>query len=110
MPASSSSPDPLDADLRGALAQWQAAHPTATLAEIEQAVDRQLSASRAALIASTAMAGEPGERPAYPDCGQRMHRSATRSIQLTTAHEGHVELQGQVSVCPACGAGLFPPG
>lgn len=78
MPASSSSPGPLDADLWVALAQWQADHPAATLAEIEQAVDRHLSVSRAALIASTAMAGEPGDPPAYPDCGQRMHRS-TRS-------------------------------
>lgn len=109
MPAASSVPDPFDADLRVALAQWQADHTAATLAEIEQAVDQCLSASRAALIARTAMAGEPGERPACPDCGQRMHRSATRSIQLTTAHEGHVEVQGQVCVCPAWGAELFPP-
>lgn len=109
MSAASSSSDPFDRDLQRSLAQWQADHPTATLAEIEDAVDQQLSARRAALIASTAMAGEVDARPTCPECGQRMHRSATRSIQLTTAHAGQVALRGHAYVCPACGAGLFPP-
>lgn len=109
MPASWPFPDPLAVDLRGALAQWQADHPTATLAEIEQAVDQHLSATRAALITRTAMAGESGERPACPECGQRMHRSAMRSVQVTTAHAGQLAIQGQAYVCPACGAGLSPP-
>jgi len=109
MPASLTAPDPLEADLRGALAQWQADHPTATLAEIEQAVDQHLSATRAALITHTALAGESGERPTCPACGARMHRSALRTIQVTTAHEGQLAIQGQAYVCPACGAGLPPP-
>lgn len=103
------SSDPVDRDLQQSLAQWQRDHPTATLAEIEDAVDQHLSARRAALIAHTAMVGEIDERPTCPECGQRMHRSATRSIQLTTAHAGQVALQGPAYVCPACGAGLFPP-
>ena len=103
-----SAPDPLSADLRAALAQWRVAHPQATLAEIERAVDQQLSASRAGLIAATAMASAD-ERPSCPACGEPMHRASQRSLTLTTAHEGEVTLTGQTYQCPACGAGLFPP-
>jgi YgiT-type zinc finger domain-containing protein len=94
--------------LRDALATWRAAHPTATLAEIEQAVDAHLSAPRAALIADLASDHE-ARRPACPECGRPMAQNGTRTVTVTTAHEGRVPLTGPQYVCPACGAGLFPP-
>jgi hypothetical protein len=90
------------------LAAWRAAHPTATLAEIEQAVDAHLSAHRAALIAALATAPDTG-RPTCAQCGRPMHQNGTWTVTVTTAHEGCVPLTGPQDVCPACGAGLFPP-
>lgn len=109
MPASFLFPDALPTDLQTAMAQWRVAHPTATLAEIEQAVDQHLSASRAALIAATATGGPGDDRPPCPACGQAMHRAGERTMQVTTAHEGEVALTGQTYRCPACGTGLSPP-
>ena len=99
-------PEPVDP--RAALAAWRAAHPAATLAEIEQAVDRHLSAHRAALIADLATDRGP-HRPVCPQCATPMVRNGVRTVTLTTAHEGRVPLTGAQYVCPACGAGLFPP-
>jgi len=94
--------------LHDALAAWRATHPAPTLAEIEQAVDQHLSAQRAALIAALATDQET-VCPACPQCGTAMHRNGTRTVTVTTAHEGRVPLTGPQGVCPACGAGLFPP-
>lgn len=95
-------------DPRAPLAAWRAAHPTATLAEIEQAVDEHLSAPRAALSTDLATAHDPS-RPACPRCATPMVGNGTRTVTVTTAHEGRVPLTGAQSVCPACGAGLSPP-
>ncbi len=99
-------PEPTDP--RDALAAWRAAHPTATLAEIEQAVDEHLSAHRAALI-TTLATDHDRTRPACPQCDTPMVGNGTRTVTLTTAHEGRVPLTGAQYVCPACGAGLSPP-
>lgn len=99
---------PEPADPRDTLAAWRAAHPTATLAEIEQAVDAHLSAQRAALITDLATAQE-APRPTCPQCGTPMRQNGSRTVTVTTAHEGRVPLTGPQHVCPACGAGLFPP-
>ncbi len=100
-------PEPTDP--RDALAAWRAAHPAATLAEIEGAVDHHLSAQRAVLITELATA-PTADRPACPQCGTRMVQNGSRTVTVTTAHEGRVPLTGAQYVCPACGAGLFPPG
>jgi YgiT-type zinc finger domain-containing protein len=92
-----------------ALRAWQRAHPTATLLEIEQAVDRQLGALRAALIGATAADVETDAIPACPACGRRMHRDRVRTVQQATAHGGTLALTGQAWRCPVCGTGLFPP-
>jgi YgiT-type zinc finger domain-containing protein len=99
-------PDP--ASVAVALAAWRAAHPTATLAEIEAAVDHHLSAERAALIADLASV-QPDDRPGCPACGTPMVQNGSRTVTVTTAHEGSLPLTGPQYVCPACGAGLFPP-
>lgn len=92
-----------------ALARWRAAHPEATLGEIEAAVDTHLSAWRAALIMETATAGMPAARPRCPGCGAAMQQVGTRSRTVRTAHEGVLTFTDPAWRCPACGAGLFPP-
>jgi hypothetical protein len=49
------------------------------------------------------------QHPTCPDCGQPLHLrgSGTRTLQT---HGGQsLALQRSYGVCPACGAGLFPP-
>lgn len=102
-------PVPAADDPTTALARWRAAHPDATLAEIEHAVDAQLSATRAALITELATTGvDP--RPVCPDCGTPLQRVGTGSRTLRTAHEGTLTFTAPRYRCPACGAGLSPPG
>ena len=101
-------PDPVV--LQASLAAWASAHPEAGLGEIEREVDRQLRALRTALIAATAHLREEGGRPRCAACGGIMHRDGRQTIGLTTAQGGEVVLAGQRWRCPACGAGLFPPG
>jgi hypothetical protein len=98
------------AAVEAAMRTWRQAHPTATLREIEQEVDRQMGALRAALIGAVATDAETAEAiPSCPTCGRRMHRDRVRAVQQATAHGGTLELTGQSWRCPVCGTGLFPP-
>jgi hypothetical protein len=99
------------ARVRADLRAWRAAHPRATLAQIEQEVDRRMAAARAGLVEALALAG-PAEAspPPCPECGGPMAWDGERVRRLTTAHDQAVALTRRYARCPACGAGLFPPG
>ena len=99
---------PFPDDALAALAAWRAAHPAATLADIEHEVDRQLSAARAALIGDLAVA-VAADRPGCPACGATLERHGTGQRTLRTTHDGVLHLTGPSYRCPACGAGVFPP-
>ncbi|MDP9472223.1 MAG: hypothetical protein M3Q71_16415 [Chloroflexota bacterium] len=98
------------------VAAWQAQHPTATLREIETAVDEHLAGVRARLVQDVALASRAtdpvghGERPACPECGEPMVFDGRRRRRLTTAHDQTITLTRGHARCPACRAGLFPPG
>ena len=51
------------------VAQWRAAHPQATLAEIEQAVDEQMNRLRARIIEQAARASAAAEYEAREATG-----------------------------------------
>ena len=93
---------------RAALAAWRAAHPEATLAEIERAVDAHLSATRAALITELATPGDE-VRPVWPACGGPLPQAGRRTRTVRTAHEGTHTFTEPAYRCPACRTGLFPP-
>src|SRR6266566_4011749 len=62
-------------DIFAAVAQWRAAHPHATLAEIEHAVDEQMNRLRARMIEQAAQASAAAESEASrgrvgKHCGQ----------------------------------------
>jgi hypothetical protein len=99
------------AQARAELQAWRAAHPRATLAEIEREVDRRLAAARARLVEAAAQGG-PAEAPPppCPECGGAMRWDGARGRRLTTTHDQTIELTRRYARCPACGAGLFPPG
>ena len=71
------------AEIETELREWRAAHPEATLTEIETALDARLQAARAELLAKVAVdAPETAER--CPDCGGPMQRRGNHTRTLRT--------------------------
>lgn len=97
---------------------WRQQHPTATVREIETTIDERLATLRAQMLQDTALASAAAdlrsvaeaERPGCPQCGQPLQPRGQQVRHLTTAHEQPVVLTRSDATCPACGAGLFPPG
>jgi len=102
------------ADRFAALDAWRQDHPQATWTEIEAAVEAQLGPLRAAMLGETAMASDAtdlqGERPVCPTCGERLHAAGSRRRTLRGEQDVALDLERTYARCPACGAGLFPPG
>ena len=98
------------------LAAWRAAHPRATLREIEDAVEAQLARFRDRLVGDTiqtsaqAAGADPGARPACPGCGGPLQAKGVQRRQIMTHRGGSVEIARPYGYCPRCRAGLFPPG
>jgi hypothetical protein len=69
-----------------ALDAWRKAHPTATWAEIESAVEAQLGPLRAQVLGETAMASDAtdlrGVRRGCPECGTRLHAAGVHRRRL----------------------------
>jgi YgiT-type zinc finger domain-containing protein len=113
-PPRDASSEDLWAGVEAVLGNWHAAHPDATLAEMEAAVEEQLTRLRthllqARLTAGTAEAAET-ERPRCPQCGTPLQRRGRRRRTLTGRGGGALHLDRPYYECPACGSGLFPPG
>lgn len=97
-----------------ALERWRDAHPTASWAEIEAAIDGELSQLRTRMLGETAMTSAAtqaaGVSGRCPDCGERLVAAGTHPRRVRTEQERVVEIDRTYARCPACGAGLFPPG
>ncbi len=98
-----------------AVAQWRAAHPQATLAEIEQAVDEQLNRLRARMIEQAAQASAAAESEASQglvceQCGQPLQARGRAKRRWQTHGGQQVEVERTYVSCPQCGGGFFPPG
>jgi hypothetical protein len=98
------------------VAQWRVEHPTATLAEIEQAVDEQVSSLRAQMIeeaAQASLAAEgrmPSQEPSTcPECGNRMQARGRQKRRLQTQGGREIVLTRRSLNCPHCGYSFFPP-
>jgi hypothetical protein len=100
------------------LQTWRAAHPRATLAEIEGATEAQVARLRARLVEDTAQASPrrdwtaapAAEQPPCPVCGQRLQGRGLDTRRLTIPGGQAVVLHRRYATCSACGTGLFPPG
>jgi YgiT-type zinc finger domain-containing protein len=93
---------------------WRQAHPRATWAEIEAAVEAQLGPLRATMLGETAMASEAtdlhGDEAVCPTCGEGLVAAGARRRTLRDEREQAITLERTYARCPACGTGLFPPG
>lgn len=100
-----------------ALDIWRAAHPKATLREIELAVDEQLAAVRAEKVAELAQRSAlqditelpVDERPRCEHCKTPLVSRGRRRRTLKGPGEHLVSLDRSYAVCPSCDLGLFPP-
>ena len=102
-------------EIFAAVAQWRAAHPTATLAEIEQAVDEQVNRLRARMIEQAAQASAAAESEASQgrvceQCGQPLQARGRATRRWQTHGGQEVEVERSYVTCPQCGGGFFPPG
>jgi YgiT-type zinc finger domain-containing protein len=98
--------------------EWRIAHPKATFAQIEAALDERLNRMRARMLedaarasASSEWAGKPeAERPTCPCCGSVLTSRGQQERSVQTQGGRQVRLKRSYGVCPTCGVGLFPPG
>src|SRR6516164_3374613 len=102
-------------DIFASVAQWRAAHPKATLAEIEQAIDEQMNRLRARMIeqsaqASTAAGSEASQGLVCEQCGQPLQARGRAKRRWQTQGGQQVEVERSYVTCPQCGGGFFPPG
>ena len=89
---------------------WRAAHPAATLHEIETRLDARLREVRSGLVAELAQAVPATESERCPQCeGVLLHRGE-RTRTLRTQGDVPLALRRAYLTCPACGTGVFPPG
>ena len=104
-------------NLRPTLGAWRKAHPQATMAEIEDAVEEQVAQARAELIEELAQESKlrdlrglvEAERPRCEQCGSAIRAHGQQRRQLRGKGGRPVVLERSYAWCPTCGVGLFPP-
>ena len=105
----------LSEEILSGMREWRLAHPQASLAEIEAALDERLWRLRAQLLVDVAQASEAvvggGQTADCPQCGAEAQMQAQKHRRQLQTQGGHtLELARQYGICPACGAGFFPSG
>ncbi len=104
------SPDDALTEIRRALNNWHVTHPDATFLEMEDVVEAQLHRLRTSLLAEQTERTFVDEHPACRECGAQMVPRTQRARHVVLGGEETVDLERSYAVCPACGAGLSPPG
>lgn len=105
----------LDEVLKG-LREWRRQHPKATLAEIERETMKQMAQLQAQIMEELSQTLPDEEREPEvetqfcPECRAKMQRRGQSERQLQGPGGRTMYLKRSFWVCPACGAGIFPPG
>ena len=109
---------PLAQEILTGMKQWRLQHPTASFSEIEATLDERLGRLRARMLEDTVLASDatsfshdnPTPSPPCPSWGTPLNsrRHHTRRLQTHSGQE--IALTRTYGSCPACKAGLFPPG
>jgi uncharacterized protein with PIN domain len=103
----------LSEEVMTGMTEWRLQHPTATLSEIEDALDERLSGMRARMLEKVASASaardlSPGQIECA-NCGGTLESSGRRVRRVKTHHNQEIKLSRAYGVCPKCGASFFPP-
>ncbi len=102
-------------EILSGLTEWRQQHPKATFREIEQETMRRIAGLQARLMSDLAQTSEAttwADKTTVlcPECGAEMHSDGKRTRHLQGPGGADIPLQRSYAVCPACGAGFFPPG
>ncbi len=95
--------------------EWRIQHPRASLAEMEEELDRRWHRLRVRLLGDMALASEAaelqgaGQRLRCPQCGEALVSRGRRKRRLQTEGGQELVLERSYGVCPTCGVGFFPP-
>lgn len=108
----------VSADMLSGVYAWRLQHPTATLTEIETAIDERLTRLRTKMLQDAALAtpaadwaaAPPAARPLCPHCQTPLQPRGKQSRTLQTHGGRDLVFERSYGVCPACETGLFPPG
>ena len=98
------------------LRAWRREHPDATLYEMERETMRRMAELQAHILEELSQDLPAEEKESLekatqcPECGTKMQRRGAAERQLQGAGGQNLHLKREYWVCPACGAGLFPPG
>ena len=107
----------LTQDVTVEMRAWRLAHPKATLREIELELDARLNRMRARLLEDLALTSSAvdwaqapaAQVPRCSACDQPLQDTGAKLRRLQTHGAQALTLERSYGVCPACGAGLFPP-
>lgn len=108
----------LSEEILTGMKEWRLQHPRATFSEIEAAIDERLNRLRARMLQDAALASAAAgwkdtaaeEHPVCPQCGHALESRGQEKRHLQIHGGREVVLERSYGICPACGAGLFPPG
>jgi hypothetical protein len=104
-------------EVMSGMKEWRLQHPTASLREIERALDERLGKMRARMLQDAALASaaadiraaQEGERPVCPQCGAILEARGLHERELTTHHNQSVRLERSYGVWSSLRSRLFPP-
>ncbi len=107
----------LSEDVISGMKDWRVQHPKATFREIEAALDERRVRLWARMLEDVALASavvdvsqtSAAERPRCPRCGVVLTARGQFTREVTTHFDQTLQLTRSYTVCPARGAGLFPP-
>jgi len=91
---------------------WQAAHPKATMEELEVAVlklRQEFGSELARVLLEHREATRPVPGPRCPQCGHEMQYKGDKALHPPTTL-GDLEFARAYYYCPECDQGVFPPG
>jgi NADH pyrophosphatase NudC (nudix superfamily) len=102
-------------EILSGMAEWRTRHPKATFGEIERETMKRVANLQTRLMeevaqTSQAIEWDEGNPPICPECGAKMRPRGEHERGLQVSGGGEVKLKRFYAVCPACGAGIFPPG
>ncbi len=108
----------LSDDILSGVYEWRLQHPKATLSQLEAAIDERLARLRTKMLQDAALAtpaadwtdAAPADRPLCPQCQLPLQPRGKQPRSLQTHGARDLVFQRSYGVCPACQAGLFPPG
>jgi hypothetical protein len=107
----------LTEQLTSEMREWRLVHPNATLREIETELDARLSRMRARMLEDLALTSSAAvwtdtpalQHPRCSQCDTPLDDAGAKTRTLQTHGGQQLALRRSYGICPACGAGLFPP-